>query len=654
MRKTTLSLRALLVLVPMLAGASVSAQPGDPWKEWLKEVDPIMTNAERSVFHSLKTEEDKSRFVDSFWKARDPDPQTRQNEYKMDYYRRIGYAEKNLGGARSDRGKIWLILGQPTERKSFIGGERVVDSELWTYYGEGRPGLPPVINLIFFRRGNSGDFRLFYPGMDTALDVISPAYMYSVHSAAVAYDEIRKGDIELADATLSVIPGEGVPGIPATATLSNHVFAQIYTLPEKEISSGYLRGFRSIEGIVDVTYSSKEMPGHALTALSRNKDYSFLNYSIAPEAIHLTKGADNQHVAQLTLNVKTEDLEGRTIYQQERRVEFRLDEEEEKALREKRIMFAGFLPVIPGAFHIKIMLSNRTTQEFLIHEESFKLGDTLTPVLVGYAVKDVRSDRFMPFSTGKHKFSVDPRSVFAIADSLEGAVFAERPPTILFNAAEGERDSVEVTDIVAEDGYFLFKQPLANFKPGYYNLIVKLDDREVSNKAVAIVHELAVKPEAYEWSDPPGSGPAYNFEIGTQYLNRGEALAALERFNTLPEALWNSRTIPIIARAYYQNGDFKKVIELLEGKDVIKDYTAIYLLGNSSLELKQMKKAADYFEQLRGYGDTAKINQALGAIFLSLGERDKARAYFDRAKALENKPPAVGEMNRKEPAYEKD
>jgi tetratricopeptide (TPR) repeat protein len=102
--------------------------------------------------------------------------------------------------------------------------------------------------------------------------------------------------------------------------------------------------------------------------------------------------------------------------------------------------------------------------------------------------------------------------------------------------------------------------------------------------------------------------------------------------------MWNSLTVPIVAKAYYRNKNYDKVVELLEREDVTKDYSVLFLLGNSSLELKQLEKAAEYFEQLRNYGDTVKINQVLGAIFLSLGEREKAKTYFDRAKELEHKP----------------
>ena len=630
----------LSLLIPLFLGSVASVTDEEPWTEWLKEVDPIMTNAERSVFASLKTVEDRTRFIDSFWKARESDPQKRRNGYKLEYYRRISYAKKSLGGIRSDRGRIYLILGEPTDKSTFTGSEQVVDTELWTYYGEGRPGLPPVMHLIFFKRGNAGNFRLYHPGIDTAADIISPAYVFGANSGVGAYNEIRKSFGELADATLSIVPGEGTPGGPATATSSSRVLAQIYSLPEREASRGYLGSFRSIEGTVDVTYATQEMPGYVLTALSRKRGDTFLNYAIAPEALHLTKLADDQNAAQLQLNLKIESLEGKTIHQQEKNIEVRLDDDEKKELEDKKIMFSGFLPVIPGAFNLKILLSNKTTQEFLLYEERFEINDRTVPFLYGFGTEEIRSGRFMPFSTETQEVLIDPRSVFNKTDIMQGIIFSDQRPSIRLLAVEDVKDSLEVADIGNAAPNFTFRQSLANVKPGYYHLIVTVGDREVFKRIIAVLPYLVARPEAHEWTDPPDSGPAYDLEMAVQYLNQGDIQASLERFNSLPRTFWNSRTKPIIARAYYQAKDYGKVVELLEGKDVSKDYSVLFLLGNATLELKQLRTAADYFEQLRAYGDTIKINQVLGAIFLSLGEREKAKGYFDRAKILEKAAPA--------------
>jgi len=168
----------IIIFASFLSFSKAFPEKKDSWKEWLREVEPIITKDEKDVFKSLKTEEDRMRFINSFWRVRDYNPETRQNEYKLEYYRRLKYVNKRLGGSRSDQGRIYMILGEPTEKNNYGGSEQVVECEVWTYYKEGRPGLPPVMNLIFYRRENIGKYHLFYPGMDTPLDILSPGYRY--------------------------------------------------------------------------------------------------------------------------------------------------------------------------------------------------------------------------------------------------------------------------------------------------------------------------------------------------------------------------------------------------------------------------------------------------------------------------------------------
>jgi len=632
----TLSVFATLICSWVSLGGPAKTQ--DAWKDWLREVEPIITKAEKTVFEDLRTEEDRARFVNSFWRVRDPDPGTRQNEYKLEYYKRLDYVKRFLGGTRTDQGRIYMILGAPKEKSSFTGGESVVDSEIWTYYGENRPGLPPVMNLLFYRRDNAGAYRLFYPGMDTAVDILSPGYRSGREQPRDAYAEVRRSYLELADATLSVIPGEGHPLKPASSTMSSRVFAQIYTLAAKEVSDTYLRGFQSLEGTVDVTYSFKEMPGVASFALSENRGYTFLNYVVMPEEIHLVKIADDLNSAKFNLNVKIEDLDGRTVYQQEKNLEFKINDRETRALDAREIMFSGFVPIIEGVFKVTIMFTNATTEEFLVHEEKLELNPNSASVLLGYGVEDIQTERFTPFSTEKHKLSYDPRFVFNKTDAIAGIVFTEREPEVRLIRADDERDVISVQDVTRHGHYYVFKQPLSDVRSANYYLSVGAESGEIFRAIIAVLSFLSEKPESYEWTDPPTSGPVYGFEIATQHLNHGDIATSLEHFNDLPESMWNSYTIPIIAKAYYRIKDYRKVLDLLERESVSKDYSSLFLLGNSALELQMLDKAAEYFEQLRNYGDTVKINQVLGAIYLSLGEREKAKIYFDRAKELEGKP----------------
>ena len=122
----------------------------------------IMTREERSVYRSLPDRDAKAAFIEEFWKIRDPDPGTEENENKAVFEERIEYAntwfgihnthrgrpgKDRLGDSRgwdTDRGHVYILLGPPDELY-FDDGEpmptgRMVSrpqarqSETWVYY----------------------------------------------------------------------------------------------------------------------------------------------------------------------------------------------------------------------------------------------------------------------------------------------------------------------------------------------------------------------------------------------------------------------------------------------------------------------------------------------------------------------------------------
>jgi len=105
------TLLLLFILCTLFRSSLIpSSQKPDDGDKWLKEVRLIMTRAESAVFKTLGTEEDKKRFQQSFWKIRDPRPDTPENEYMMEFYERRKYAEKYFRGDSSDRGRIYILL----------------------------------------------------------------------------------------------------------------------------------------------------------------------------------------------------------------------------------------------------------------------------------------------------------------------------------------------------------------------------------------------------------------------------------------------------------------------------------------------------------------------------------------------------------------
>ena len=98
-----------------------------PWKKWMDEdVRYIITDEERQAFKKLRTDEERQQFVEQFWLRRDPTPDTEENEYKEEHYRRIAYANDHyasgIPGWKTDRGMIYIKYGAPDEIDSHPSG----------------------------------------------------------------------------------------------------------------------------------------------------------------------------------------------------------------------------------------------------------------------------------------------------------------------------------------------------------------------------------------------------------------------------------------------------------------------------------------------------------------------------------------------------
>jgi GWxTD domain-containing protein len=99
-----------------------------PYKKWLEEEVPyIITDEERSAFLQLQTNEEREQFIEAFWQRRDPTPDTVENEFKEEHYRRIAYANERFSsgipGWRTDRGRIYIMWGKPDQLESHTQGE---------------------------------------------------------------------------------------------------------------------------------------------------------------------------------------------------------------------------------------------------------------------------------------------------------------------------------------------------------------------------------------------------------------------------------------------------------------------------------------------------------------------------------------------------
>jgi GWxTD domain-containing protein len=100
---------------------------GKAYRKWLDEdVRWIITDEERSAFMQLSNDEERDQFIEAFWQRRDPTPDTEENEFKEEHYRRMAYANEHFAagiqGWKSDRGHMYIVFGPADEIESHPSG----------------------------------------------------------------------------------------------------------------------------------------------------------------------------------------------------------------------------------------------------------------------------------------------------------------------------------------------------------------------------------------------------------------------------------------------------------------------------------------------------------------------------------------------------
>jgi len=162
------------------------AKESDPYTTWLtEEVPHIITREERDAFLRLATNEEREQYIEEFWRRRNPDPDSPENGYREEHYRRIAYANERFSsgipGWKTDRGHIYILWGPPDEIESHPSGgtyDRPPEQgggstttypwELWRY--RHLEDIGDNIELEFVDPSSSGEYHLTMdPGEKDAL-----------------------------------------------------------------------------------------------------------------------------------------------------------------------------------------------------------------------------------------------------------------------------------------------------------------------------------------------------------------------------------------------------------------------------------------------------------------------------------------------------
>ena len=639
------------------------------YKKWLEEeVVYIITSREREVFLELKIDRERNLFIEAFWKHRDPTPGSPKNEFKDEHYRRINYANHSFGrgaptvGWRTDRGRIYIILGEPMNIQRFEGKSQIQPSEVWFYQGKTDVGLPPGFNLVFFQESGTGEYRLYSPIRDGPQRLMR-GYEGDPTDYLAAYEKLSDLEPDLAQVSLSLIPGDSSAAFGRPSLASDMMVQKIETASQKQIEDRYAQKFLQYKDIVEVEYTANYIDSDSLVKVIKDTSgLNFVHYAIELPRLSVNF-YENTYYTNLKLNGTVSDLEGKTIYQYEKNINLEFDGEQMKNVSLKPLNLHDMFLLIPGNYKFSVLVKNEVSKEFTSLERDLIIPQDdsslqMCFLLLGYKVSqsNIEQKKPKPFRVGSYQISCQPNRVFISGDSL-ALVFqihglnqqlvqrGEVKFTFLKKGEEFRSFTRKISEY-PESPNFIEEFSLGDFSPAHYRIQVSLvaDGREVlfESDEFDVTHLDAIpRPWIYSRILPDIEDPFYPYIIGTQLFNKGKidkAKPSLEEaFHKKPNSIEYAVGL---AQVYMLLGEYRKIESVLlpflsQPKPI---YEVYFMMGKAYQNLGELDKALEIYDKaISRYGLNIYLLNSVGECYFRLGRLEEALSAWEKSLEINSK-----------------
>jgi len=671
MKKTTSVIGLLTILVVTLSAvATDQTRLLERYKIWLdEEVVYIITPVERDVFLKLRTDRERDLFIDAFWKHRDPTPNTAENEFKTEHYRRINYANHYLGreapfpGWKTDRGRMYILLGEPQEIQKFTGRAGVYESEIWFYQGKADQDLPAGFYLLFFKRHGQGMYKLYSPLMDGPQALLSN-YRGNPSDYTSAYNSLHEIDASLADVSMNLVPGESGSALGPPSMSSDILIQRIESMPSRIAQDKYARKFLEYKDLVEVEYSANYLDCDSLIKVFQEvPGLYFVHYAIEPQRLSVNQ---YEHKMYTTLKVsgRVTTLADRLVYQYDKTVHIEMPEAQMNELSRVPFDLCDVFPIVSGEFKLSILVRNEVSKEFMSVEQAIRVPQNgpavqLTQPVLGYKVTrlDTSQGKIKAFRIGPYQVSCQPGRIFTAKDTLAVAFQLNGLSEDLAHSSQVKfvflKDNQPFREITRKLSEYpnlpnvVEEIPLSGFPPAHYKVQVSLLSGDIEVVRAGEEFDLTFAESLgrpwYAFGVLPE--PGYNWIVGIQLFNLGrfdEARAFCER------AYWASPEVETtygLARVYLALAEYSKAVQVLKpflNRPQGTSYDMYVLAGEVFCKSGDFAKALDALEQaVSHYGVNAALLNAIGESYEGLGKSSEALAAFEKSLQISPDQPEV-------------
>jgi GWxTD domain-containing protein len=661
---------ALLILSILSLAAQTKRSPKDlnpTFRKWLEEeVVYIITPTEKEVFLQLETDRERSQFIEAFWRYRDPNPTTPENEFKEEHYRRIAYANQYFGkegpgaGWRSAMGRIYIILGEPGYIERYENMAQVYPMVIWSYSARPELGLLQAFEVAFFKRGGIGEYELYSPVRFGPQELLIH-FTGDRSDYLAAYRELMQIEPSIAETSLTLLSGERT--FITSPSLASEVLlhSTIPSVPHKQVEDSWAEKLMEYKDIVEVEYSTNYIGSDfSLSVIKDPTGIYFVHYLIEPSRLTFEQ-YEGRFLTNLEVNGNVSDLDGNTVFQYEKTIPIEFDQEQMDKIRNKLFSFQDMFPLVEGDYKLSILLKNTVSKEFTSAETAIAIPTAtddirMSPlILANKAMTDSKyRGQSKPFLLNDIQLIPSPRNDFSRQDHLYLffqilGLTQELKDSGAFEFTISTEDEIvqsfrkEIKDYPQAPD-FLEDISLSEFVSAYYEMKVALLDKNqeeiLYEKADFYISHAVSLPRPWLLSLPissPGD-PVYMNILGNQYMNKKNPF----------------RARPLLENAYRKNPEIAKfALDFCQCLFSLKEYNNLMaiarpfldrpdkhdfysLLGQASQALGKLDEAILYYKSyLDYYGTHIQILNSIGECYYQGGNKPEALNAWERSLELD-------------------
>jgi len=504
---------------------NVKKEKNSPFKKWVDEdAAYIITEDERRAWKKLRTDEEREKFIEQFWRRRDPDPDTEVNEYLEEHFERIAYANEHFAsgipGWKTDRGRIYIMYGPPHEKETHPSGgsyERpswegggstsTYPFEIWFY--RYLPGVGSGIEIEFVDPTGTGEYRI-------ARNPFEKDAMLHVPGAGLTLNE-QLGLSSKADRITGLSSfGYSGPGARAQDSPFDYLIRltdlnrppTVNEILEKSLlestsSPASEESALDVAARVDFFRASDDRVMTSLTIQTDNNDLQF-------------KDVGGVQTARLSIYGRVTNLVGRRVTTFEDPVTTSATVEELVTMRDRKSAYQRVLPLAPGNYKVDLLIRDINSGTQQIKSIGFEVPkfapEKLATSTLVLAVKLQTLKDQLPgmFSIGPHKVLPNVSGLYKQGQDV--GIYMQ-----IYNAGIDQttlRPSVDVEYVLVKDGKEVLRQPedwrglsdpgqrltLARLlpgtalQPGEYEVTIRVRDR-VSGQSLAPSAKFSVRAD---------------------------------------------------------------------------------------------------------------------------------------------------------------